>query len=364
MKIHYINILLFALPLNILVIPSHYVHNQRNHKIPTNHTPKIPTARLLCECELYTPANYDNDPEMKSVMDNFNKQTQQRFEEYDERMKTTRQKCKVQCDKEVQKIILKDKLEKQMEQKLTTLETKINTDDIPTCVCEKSMAYKVEKTCLRCAQNLGGIVVPSSGVIGEIAAFAVKAWKTTEIAAATELAKQAGAAAGIKAGEVAGVEAVISGLKTYFSIETLGEKLLQSVFNAKNYADVPLINEVIGMEYRRLCSSSIADADNILCITGSNRQVIKYSTNKIAKDATKAAAKALENTTEEVTKAAIQTSTETIEATTTPYYTAIIASIVAIVIIVLVMMIIYLILRYRSKKKMKKKLQYIKLLEE
>ncbi|ETW32016.1 hypothetical protein PFFCH_00542 [Plasmodium falciparum FCH/4] len=44
---------------------------------------------------------------MKEVIDNFNKQTQQRFHEYDERMKTTRQKCKDKCDKEIQKIILK-----------------------------------------------------------------------------------------------------------------------------------------------------------------------------------------------------------------------------------------------------------------
>ncbi|SOV83955.1 rifin PIR protein, putative [Plasmodium reichenowi] len=81
MKVNYINILLFALPLNILV------HNQRNHKSTTpHHTPKITTTRLLCECELYAPANYDNDTEMKKVMENFNKQTQQRFHEYDDRM--------------------------------------------------------------------------------------------------------------------------------------------------------------------------------------------------------------------------------------------------------------------------------------
>ncbi|SOV84075.1 rifin PIR protein, putative [Plasmodium reichenowi] len=145
MKVHYINILLFALSLNILLLSSQ-VYNQRNHKSSTpRHTPKIPTTRLLCECELYAPANYDSDPQMKEVIENFNKQTQQRFEEYDERMKTTRQKCKEQCDKEIQKIILKDKLEKQMEEQLSTLETKIHTDDIPTCVCKKSVAEKTEK---------------------------------------------------------------------------------------------------------------------------------------------------------------------------------------------------------------------------
>ncbi|ETW32268.1 hypothetical protein PFFCH_00318 [Plasmodium falciparum FCH/4] len=99
--------------------------------------------------------NYDNDPQMKEVMENFIKQTQQRFHEYDERMVEKRMQCKDKCDKEIQKIILKDKLEKQMAQQLTTLETKIDTNDIPTCVCEKSMVDKMEKNCMKCAQNLG-----------------------------------------------------------------------------------------------------------------------------------------------------------------------------------------------------------------
>ncbi|KYN93012.1 rifin, partial [Plasmodium reichenowi] len=115
MKVHYINILLFALPLNILV---------NNHKKPSITPHHTQTNRSLCECELYMP-NYDNDPQMKSVMQQFEDRASQRFHEYDERIQTTRQKCKDRCDKEVQKIILKDKLEKQMEQQLTTLETKI-----------------------------------------------------------------------------------------------------------------------------------------------------------------------------------------------------------------------------------------------
>ena len=73
----------------------------------------------------YIHAIYDNDPQMKAVMDNFNKQTQERFHEYDEPdARTTRQKCKEQCDKEIQKIVLKDKMEKQLwHEQLTTLET-------------------------------------------------------------------------------------------------------------------------------------------------------------------------------------------------------------------------------------------------
>ncbi|ETW43497.1 hypothetical protein PFNF135_02410 [Plasmodium falciparum NF135/5.C10] len=99
MKVHYINILLFALPLNILD------HIKNKLSIIIRH---IPTTRLLCECDLYMP-NYDNDPQIKELMDNFNKQTQQRLREYDDRMVEKRKLCKEQCDKEIQKIILKDK---------------------------------------------------------------------------------------------------------------------------------------------------------------------------------------------------------------------------------------------------------------
>ncbi|CDO61894.1 rifin [Plasmodium reichenowi] len=127
MKVHYINILLFALPLNILV---------NSHKKPRT-TQKIPTTRSLCECELYAPVNYENDLQMKEVMDNFNKQTQRRFHEYDDRMVEKRKQCKERCDKESQKIILKDKLEKELTEKFTTLETKITTDDFRLCRMDK-----------------------------------------------------------------------------------------------------------------------------------------------------------------------------------------------------------------------------------
>ncbi|ETW33048.1 hypothetical protein PFTANZ_06232 [Plasmodium falciparum Tanzania (2000708)] len=161
MKIHYINILLFALPLNILE------HNKRNHNSTTYHisnTKPTKPHRSLCECELYAPANYDSVPQMKEVMNNFNKQAQRRFQEYDDRIIEKRKQCKEQCAKEIQKIILKDKLEKQMEEQLTTLETKIGTDDIPTCICEKSVADKTEKVCLNCGKTMGA-VAPSWGLL-------------------------------------------------------------------------------------------------------------------------------------------------------------------------------------------------------
>ncbi|KNC35538.1 rifin [Plasmodium falciparum RAJ116] len=82
---------------------------------------------LLCECDLYKSI-YDNDPQMKKVMGNFNKQTEQRFHVYDEK-------------------------------------TKIDTNDIPTCVCEKSVADEVEKACLKYGGILGGGMAPPWGFL-------------------------------------------------------------------------------------------------------------------------------------------------------------------------------------------------------
>ncbi|KOB62792.1 hypothetical protein PFHG_04532 [Plasmodium falciparum HB3] len=338
MKVHYINILLFALPLNILVSSPH-----KNPSITPHHSPN---TRLLCECDLYIP-NYDNDAQMKEVMENFNKQTQQRFHEYDERMKTTRQKCKDQFDKEIQKIILKDKLEKQMEQQLTTLETKIDTDDIPTCICEKSIADKVEKGCLKCAQNLGGIVVPSSGVLGGIGEFGLSVWKPAALAAVKEFAEKAGAAAGKAAGESKGVETIIGILEQYYSIYELKGTPLKSFFATTHYTDISNIATVIDTELNNYCS---------LSSTGAITKVV----NKAKLTADTEAANVIKATSSKI----IAKQTTAINTTYASYEITIIASIIAIVIIVLIMVIIYLILRYRRKKKMKKKLQYIKLLEE
>ncbi|ETW37616.1 hypothetical protein PFTANZ_01665, partial [Plasmodium falciparum Tanzania (2000708)] len=71
--------------------------------------------------------NYDNDPQIKELMDNFNKQTQQRLREYDDRMVEKRKLCKEQCDKEIQKIILKDKIEKELTENFETLQTDIRS---------------------------------------------------------------------------------------------------------------------------------------------------------------------------------------------------------------------------------------------
>ncbi|CDO61593.1 rifin [Plasmodium reichenowi] len=347
MKVHYINILLFAHALNILV-------NTHKKTSISHHTQ---TNRSLCECDLYMP-NYDSDPEMKEVMEIFNVQAQQRFHEYDERMQEKRKQCKDQCDKESQKIILKDKLEKELMDKFVTLQTDIQSDAIPTCVCEKSVADKVEKGCLRCAQNLGGIVVPSSGVIGEIAVLSLIAWKTTALEEATQVA----IAKATKAATHAGVRAVklkIQGLSVHFTNPIERYFDMSSIVNGSNFKSGTALVDTAKKVFVEKCKIPGDTSTSIFCNStiyeGGESTFNPIAEAGIAKyDAEFASQKAL-------------LETRYINAVKTAYggyNTSIIAPIIAIVVIVLIMVIIYLILRYRRKKKMKKKLQYIKLLEE
>ncbi|KNG78802.1 rifin [Plasmodium falciparum IGH-CR14] len=329
MKIHYINILLFELPLNILV------YNQRNYYITPRHTQ---TNRSLCECELYSPANYDSDPEMKRVMQQFEDRTTQRFHEYDERMKTTRQKCKDRCDNEIQKIILKDKLEKQMEEQLTTLETKIDTDDIPTCICEKSLADKMEKGCLKCGGVLGSGIAPSVGLLGTVA---IDQWKNAAILAA------------VKKGTDAGIATVVA------ELESVAEKFviigidIGGMINAETYRCPKALITSIYAQQQKVCGA-IGNKAFVCNRLGQDGTRIWFRSNVL--EATKQGISAAET----AEKAEIVL----VNAKSSLLYSAIGYSVMAILIILLVMVIIYLILRYRRKKKMKKKLQYIKLLEE
>ncbi|CZT98252.1 rifin [Plasmodium falciparum NF54] len=369
MKVHYFNILLFALPLNILVSSP-----KKNPSI----TQKRPTRRLLCECELYAPANYDSVPQMKEVMDNFNRQTQQRFHEYDERMVEKRMQCKDKCDKEIQKIILKDKLEKQMKQELTTLETKITTDDIPTCICEKSLADKVEKGCLRCGGVFGGGVAPGVGLLGGIGQLGLDVWKAAAIKAATEYALTEGAAKGLAAGNAHGMNIVIYHLKELL-IDKLVPNICKTVSSTGDYTRVINFSKLIIQKRGAMCGADGGTLSKDMCTQINinlgtvlrngkanlpDKEAVPKVLNRLVSQADKAANEVAKDTSQSVAVKITEQQTAAINATYTSWQIAITASVIAIVVIVLIMVIIYLILRYRRKKKMKKKLQYIKLLEE
>ncbi|SOV74859.1 rifin PIR protein, putative [Plasmodium reichenowi] len=370
MKVHYINILLFAFPLNILVSSP-----PKNPSI----TPKIPTNRSLCECELYAPANYDNDPHMKKVMQQFEDRTSQRFHEYNDRMIEKQKQCKDKCDKEIQKIILKDKLEKELMDKFATLQTDIKSDAIPTCICEKSVADKMEKNCLKCGYGLG-TVAPTVGLIGSVA---VNVWKTAKIAAATQEAIAKGAIAGEAARIPAAIKAVIEGIKSTFGVSAIDVQQMGLIFDGTNYMKVSVISEKIYSHYSTTCIFHKVQ-DRILLGSNPNHPMctlvwrktqgtlvsesakadIAEKLNGIVAGAEQAAKAEATQMASAEEAAVLDTSKKAIEAASIEMYPGIGYSILAILIIVLIMVIIYKILRYRRKKKMKKKLQYIKLLEE
>ncbi|ETW57364.1 hypothetical protein PFUGPA_00644 [Plasmodium falciparum Palo Alto/Uganda] len=236
MKIHYTNILLFPLKLNILV------NTQQIPSITPRHTP---TIRLLCECELYVP-NCDNDPEMKRVMQQFHDRTTQRFQEYDERLQERRQICKDKCDKEIQKIILKDKLEKELMDKFSTLQTGIQNDAIPTCVCEKSLADKVEKNCMKCGGILG-TAVPELGAIGGTVVYAAAVKSATDL--------------GIKMG----MQTAISNLKGLWGLGSLIDaKVIEEFVTSTNYLKKMDIVNFVQEAKNTMCSDG-KNASQLFC---------------------------------------------------------------------------------------------------
>ncbi|SOS76769.1 PIR protein, putative [Plasmodium sp. gorilla clade G1] len=334
MRIHYINMFLFSLMFNILL----NVHkNHYNTTLHTPNTPKIPTTRLLCECELYAPSNYNNDPEMKQVMDNFHHQTQQRFHEYEQHMIKNRKQCKEQCEKDIQKIILKEKIQKELTQKLSALQIDISTHDIPTCVCEKSLADKTEKFCLKCGYGLGGALTA-----WEIFGYTgIYGWANY----AAVLAHEAGVKAGIKI--VIDMLSDLPGLSKFQAVD------FTKMINSTNFnRPIELLNIVKGLS-SELCKDPSTQKQLFCSLSKMNngQPLVSYANSASESGIMQAAS--------------VQGSkVQFIKTTIADLSYNMIVSGITILVIILVMVIIYLILRYRRKKKMKKKLQYIKLLKE
>ncbi|ETW20268.1 hypothetical protein PFFVO_00744 [Plasmodium falciparum Vietnam Oak-Knoll (FVO)] len=377
MKIHYINILLFAHPLNILLTSSQ-VYNQKNpYFTPHNPNPKyVKTCRSLCECELYAPSNYDNDPEMKKVKQQFDDRTSQRSHEYHKRIQENRQNCKEQCEKDIQKIILKDKIEKELTEKLGALQTEIQSDAIPTCTCQKSVGDKVEKTCLKCGGILGVGVAPSLGLLGEIGGLVINNWKNTPFYEAfVAFAQKEGIAAGKIASDAARIDTVISGIKLNFDVHTINGSALEKVITLETIKDHTTLTTTLNFEYVSMCVNTHSTDDKLICAFGMNsglvpgksvspEAVIGSSVKTLLKNADNVASRAAERVANETTSGMIEAELSKITSAGANLHSAITYSVTTILVIVLVMVIIYLILRYRRKKKMKKKLQYIKLLKE
>ncbi|CDO64831.1 rifin [Plasmodium reichenowi] len=309
MKLHYSKILLFFLPLNILL--TLYEHNKNKPSITPHHTP-ICTSRVLSECNTQSSI-YDNDEEMKSVKEQFDDRTSQRFEEYEERMKDKRQKHKEQRDKNIQEIIKKDKM-------------------------EKSLAEKIEKGCLKCGCGLGGGVLPVWSLVSGL-------WYATW--------SQYVSAKALSAGIKKGIATVVSELQelTEFFVKIRIDVL--EMVNAETYRSPQALITYIYEAKEKVCAGNMAH--ELVCTS------LETSNNPISYTA-----KILDATREGITASKTAEAAEiALENAKSPYlFSAIGYSILAILIIVLVMIIIYLVLRYRRKKKMNKKDQYTKLLNE
>ncbi|SOV78719.1 rifin PIR protein, putative [Plasmodium reichenowi] len=320
MKLYCSKILLFVFTLNILVTSSSNVGSHLNNPSITTHHTRSTTSRVLSEGDTESSI-YDKDAEIKSVKEIFDRQTSQRFEEYEERMKYKRQKHKEQRDKNIQKIIEKDKM-------------------------EKSLAEKVEKGCLRCGCALGGGVLPVWGLVSGL-------WYGTLSQHVTKMAIQKGIEAGIKEG-LAQIKIIANTYRgiNKFPVITVEQMLSSGKFtNSVTLSDMfehifNMYDELVADGYFDFASyvDGIVKNETIDLFNTRNRTLIEAVANAFEKG--------------EAAEAANYTSI------TSSLTSGITASIIAIVVIVLVLIIIYLILRYRRKKKMKKKAQYTKLLNE
>ncbi|SPJ09178.1 rifin PIR protein,putative [Plasmodium sp. DRC-Itaito] len=319
MKLHYIKILLFFLPLNILLTSSSNVNTQKKTSITARHTP-IYISRVLSECDTQSLI-HDKDADMKSVKQQFDDRTSQRFKEYEERMKDKRQKRKEQRDKNIQKIIEKDKM-------------------------EKSLAEKVEKGCLMCGCALGGGVLPVWGLVSGL-------WYATWSQYLSAKALPAGISEGIK-------EGLAQIIKIFENVRRSGvfpgitvEQMLSTGKFTNSVTLFDMVQQISNSLYNEL-----GDSCNYFWtfVDGMAKEISITDFNNMYAENSAAVAKAVEEG--KALKFA------EFAANTSLLSNTIIASVVAILVIVLVMIIIYLVLRYRRKKKMNKKAQYTKLLNQ
>ncbi|EUT70094.1 hypothetical protein PFAG_06097 [Plasmodium falciparum Santa Lucia] len=138
-----------------------------------------------------------------------------------------KKECKDQCHKEIQKIVLKDKIEKELTEKLVALYRDIFTQDIPTCICEKSLSGKVEKTCLKCGGILCGGLEPTVGLLGTVGVNQLT--KATAVVS-IEFATQEGIKSGIKA--------VVDNLINMLHFFDVTRDIWLTLINSKNYNTV------------------------------------------------------------------------------------------------------------------------------
>ncbi|KNC37370.1 rifin [Plasmodium falciparum RAJ116] len=233
-----------------------------------------------------------------------------------------------------------------MAQQFSTLHTDIQSDAIPTCICEKSIADKVEKMCLRCGGVLGSGVAPSVGLLGTVA---IDQWKNAAITEVTKYALAKGAAKGVAEGNALGINIVIRGIKSVFFIEELDGTSLKSFFTTTAYTDISKIVSVIDTEMSTSCGlssacSPICGARYTLNIVAQPGKTMVKQKDAITKGVIKFVGIAKDTASFKATQVSSETSSRIItkgnaliEAGFDSSTTSIYASIIVILIIVLIM---------------------------
>ncbi|SOS76659.1 PIR protein, putative [Plasmodium sp. gorilla clade G1] len=146
-------LLLLLLLLPLLLSCKHFQSN--GYISPhTRSVTKITTSRSLSEFDKYKN-NYDDDPEMKELMKRYNERTAVRLKEYDEQKKKKQKIYKEKYDKDIQEIIVKDKIHKQLTKQFSKLEKVTDKDDLFKGKNEKKVATKGKKGRKKTKKTLG-----------------------------------------------------------------------------------------------------------------------------------------------------------------------------------------------------------------
>ncbi|MBZ2160318.1 hypothetical protein K1I93_09715, partial [Streptococcus australis] len=125
------------------------------------------------------------------------------------------------------------------------------------------MADKIEKGCLKCVGVFGGIA-PSVSLLGGIGQLGLDAWKAAELVTAKKLAAEAGAAAGLKAGDALGMDIVTAGLKS-LKVHTLESGIFNSFVNTKHYTEVRGLVDIIDTQINAACSVEATGGNEAIC---------------------------------------------------------------------------------------------------
>ncbi|ETW57342.1 hypothetical protein PFUGPA_00654 [Plasmodium falciparum Palo Alto/Uganda] len=291
---------------------------------------------------------------MKEIMHDFDRQTSQRFEEYNERAAAGIVEGIKIAIKGIKGAFDIDFLSGKTFEEVITGKTFNNSAFVVdkilqeyNTMCVSTNAYQGKLFC-----NYGSMFGENVDNITAISANAKRAVIKAGEAAAKTTTETTKVLTAEKTGEVT----------NFLSGKTLAEVITGKTFNNSTF----FVDKIL-QEYNTMCVSSTTYQGKLICSLRSLTRWNVEPTTVISANAKQAAinaGKAAERVTAETTKALTAEKTGEVTSTSAIFSNPMVISFIVVVIIVIILLIIYLILRYRRKKKMKRKLQYIKLLKE